>query len=764
MALNSGKILMRRGQEVNFDPNKMMPGEWAVSLDSKFVRMCFSPGVCVRMATYEAFEEDMKRVEAILLECQTVEEAVIRINTEVSAKANAVVELVEQAKTYRDEAEQFRNEAESFKNQAGEIVGIDIATTERAGISKPDGETLEIDPDGTLRVIGGGGVSDYEEIENKPSINNVELSGNKTLEELGIASKEVLDKTVFKVDTIIEKADLGIKETAIGEEIHLTDSAEGKAVEFALYGKTTQDGEPTPENPQEIEVSGASYNLLENTATSKTINGVEFVVNEDKSITLNGTANNSVAGGDSVIGSVKLEKGKYILSGCPSGGSNDKYRLIAIITYEDGTTDTSWRTFGNEVEFNIQKEVREIIVRIDIISGVTANNLTFYPMIRKATVKNTRYIPYGVGSVEVKSVGKNLIPYPAYQQNKTQYGMTFNQNADGSVSVSGTHENSQNRAFFELIPWSVSGNYNHIPVYANKSYKVTCKNLPTNFMFFVVLKDLAQSANIDSTSLNADTELIYTPKQDGLLCCGLHQISGIANEVVTPATCYPMISIEGGEYEPYKETKAIINGEYAGIKVSSGGNYTDTNGQQWICDEVVKYADGSGAYIQRVGKVVFDGSETWNYIQRTDRELLFTNALNGLGKVGQSLVPFMCDYFKSYNGGAHWEGYNGTFPIMLNTATSNTQCSILAKVGTYGSADTWKGWLTSNSITVYYELAEPITTSLTAEEIADIETFYPVTNITNDFDCGMKVKYKCDGKNYIDKRLALIEQALINNI
>lgn len=76
MALNSGKILMRRGQEVNFDPNKMTPGEWAVSLDSKYVRMCFSPGVCVRMATYDAFEADMEQIRQILAECETVEEAV----------------------------------------------------------------------------------------------------------------------------------------------------------------------------------------------------------------------------------------------------------------------------------------------------------------------------------------------------------------------------------------------------------------------------------------------------------------------------------------------------------------------------------------------------------------------------------------------------------------------------------------------------------------------------------------------------------------
>lgn len=144
MALNTGKILMRRGQEVNFDPDKMSPGEWAVSLDARYVRMCFAPGICVRMATYEAFEEDMKQIEAILLECHTIEEAVQRINTEINTKIEAVVEYVGQAKTYRDEAKTFRDEAETFKNQAGEsVVDNLLSTSTTLPLSANQGRVLD---------------------------------------------------------------------------------------------------------------------------------------------------------------------------------------------------------------------------------------------------------------------------------------------------------------------------------------------------------------------------------------------------------------------------------------------------------------------------------------------------------------------------------------------------------------------------------------------------------------------------------------------
>ena len=40
-----------------------------------------------------------------------------------------------------------------------------------------------------------------------------------------------------------------------------------------------------------------------------------------------------------------------------------------------------------------------------------------------------------------------------------------------------------------------------------------------------------------------------------------------------------------------------------GIPVSSGGNYTDSNGRQWICDELIYNADGTGKIVKRTAKI-----------------------------------------------------------------------------------------------------------------------------------------------------------------
>ena len=57
-------IYVRRGMEKDFDPEKMKPGEWAVSIDSdrrkQKIWMCFAPGVVKRMGTYEDFEDQIQ--------------------------------------------------------------------------------------------------------------------------------------------------------------------------------------------------------------------------------------------------------------------------------------------------------------------------------------------------------------------------------------------------------------------------------------------------------------------------------------------------------------------------------------------------------------------------------------------------------------------------------------------------------------------------------------------------------------------------------
>lgn len=59
-------IQMRRGPKAKFNPTKLLPGEWAVSIDgdtdNQVVWMCFAPGVVKRMGTYEDFESMINEI------------------------------------------------------------------------------------------------------------------------------------------------------------------------------------------------------------------------------------------------------------------------------------------------------------------------------------------------------------------------------------------------------------------------------------------------------------------------------------------------------------------------------------------------------------------------------------------------------------------------------------------------------------------------------------------------------------------------------
>ncbi len=60
-----------------------------------------------------------------------------------------------------------------------------LAAAAGESVTKPEPITRE---EMFLDAIGGGGVSDYDDLTNKPQINGVTLSGNKTASDIGCAS------------------------------------------------------------------------------------------------------------------------------------------------------------------------------------------------------------------------------------------------------------------------------------------------------------------------------------------------------------------------------------------------------------------------------------------------------------------------------------------------------------------------------------------------------------------------------------------------
>ena len=189
MAINTieATIQMRRGEEDKFDPDQMTAGEWAVSTNSKKVWMCFAPGIVRRMATYEAFEQDMKEIQLILATCQDIQEAVERFKQLAEQHASQAEEWSVTSKSWaiggtgtregedtdnsKYYSEQSKNEADRAKNEADRaaaIAGIDIDSELSETSANPVQNKVIAKVLAKLKEVAFSG--SYTDLSNKPTI------------------------------------------------------------------------------------------------------------------------------------------------------------------------------------------------------------------------------------------------------------------------------------------------------------------------------------------------------------------------------------------------------------------------------------------------------------------------------------------------------------------------------------------------------------------------------------------------------------------
>lgn len=130
-------------------------------------------------------------------------------------------------------------------------------------------------------------------------------------------------------------------------------------------------------------------NLLNLGAVNKVANSITYTCGADGEITANGTA----VGYSFYDLSFKLPAGKYILSGCPSGGSTSTYNNYLRKTVDGVVSDIGYDT-GNGLTFELTETTQIAGYFARFVTGATANNITFYPMITLATEMDQTYEPY----------------------------------------------------------------------------------------------------------------------------------------------------------------------------------------------------------------------------------------------------------------------------------------------------------------------------------------------------------------------------------
>ena len=165
-------IQMRKGYYDDFDPTKMTPGEWAVSIDEdsnkQIVWMCFAPGVVKRMGTVEDFDVEIQRL--IHNQMESINTSVSNANqSEVNAKIsedNAKM-YAESASTSALNAKISETNAKTSEEECKKVlesVPKDITTiTNQVNQNTVNIESLQSNKADKATTLAGYGITDAQE-------------------------------------------------------------------------------------------------------------------------------------------------------------------------------------------------------------------------------------------------------------------------------------------------------------------------------------------------------------------------------------------------------------------------------------------------------------------------------------------------------------------------------------------------------------------------------------------------------------------------
>ena len=192
------------------------------------------------------------------------------------------------------------------------------------------------------------------------------------------------------------------------------------------------------------------------------------------------------------------------------------------------------------------------------------------------------------------------------------------------------------------------------------------------------------------------------------------------------------VSISDSGSQSQSLTLATPNG-LPGVPVSKDGNYTDSNGQQWICDEIDL---GRGKYVQRIGH----NANVNDWVRKPGNPDIESTtsrfALNIENIDNYMYSPCICNRLSYAKVDSY--GTEGTYTTINETGVKR----IFARIEGITSLEDFRAAMPD--LEVIWLLETPIERDLTPEEIAAykaLRTYGPTTVITNDAGAGMEVTY-----------------------
>ena len=546
-----------------------------------------------------------------------------------------------------------------------------------------------------------------------------------------VADREQIAANKQAIEALHQNKADAIVETAQGETVTLTDSSDKLFEGLRVFGKSTQ-----------AKTTGAQLFDVTN-VDMKTILNIDGTTSSNNSIHTSGfikvLPNETYS-----VSSTRQNRGKF-------------YDINKRVL----TTDKfDFELSNNGDKFTTLESVE--YVRFSIYETVDLNTLM---MNQGDTLKP--YEPYSGGFPS---------PSPDWEQ------PILNAGEGGSIKVEVTGRNLWDKSKLsggELVNFNGVECYKYLDGNAPFNFDLSWNKSTNPFTLTVrVFRDESHATKetlfkfiyddgfIESVKLSIGVINTKTSR-DGKI---LKRITGSNNYNVNVYIDLSVTQLEYGTtptpYEPYTHqslTLATPNG-LPGIPAKIGGNYTDSKGQQWVCDEIDL---GRGKYVQRVSILTFDGVTDGHKCTTTDgyKSNGFTNAYTSVPNkkiYGAVLMNILT------GGGGSGVGFISS--AVIGFSFGNERCGIIETDSRIDIVNKVNAVIkeindTGTEVIAYYELEIPIERDLTPEELAAYEalhTNYPITVITNDAGAHMEVSYVADTGTYIRNMEERLNAKLVN--
>lgn len=214
-------------------------------------------------------------------------------------------------------------------------------------------------------------------------------------------------------------------------------------------------------------------------------------------------------------------------------------------------------------------------------------------------------------------------------------------------------------------------------------------------------------------------------------------------------------------YEPYAEQSLAIQTPdgLPGIPVTSGGNYTDSTGQQWVCDEICEQDGVIGVKKYLTEKTIDKNSELNNRLSNygaVEKNTILTRVADKtLKKTGAILAR----EFRVKNSWFNDEECAWMTEQGIDFRLSRERLGLAAETTIEENNAAVLKYLETHPLYFVAQLNVPVFEPLPEEvqqKFKALHTYYPTTVVTNNANADMRLDYVADTKLYVKKELEKI--------